>query len=143
MSQKDMVEVTGKSKSEISKLLALHDKVAPDVQDLARADKDSRMTKRHLYQVSRLNHDDQREVVGQIQKENLSAGETEKLVQAHAGIAPPKPTRKKAKGIGFRQKRYRTTEADVLITFRKANFSEDDLRTVVHELRRQIDRGDL
>ena len=63
-------------------------------------------------------------------------------MQAHSGIAAPKPTRKKVRGIASRQKRFRTTEADVLITFRKANFSDDDLRKVVHELRRLIDRGD-
>lgn len=139
LSQKDMAEVTGKSKSEISKLLALKDKVAPDLQELARFDESGTMTQRHLYNVSRLKPDQQREVVEAVQRDGLSAAETEKLVQTHAGIAPPKPTRKKAKGIAFRQKRFRTTEADVLITFRKTKFNDDDLRTVVHELRRQID----
>ncbi len=142
LSQKEIAEVTGKSKAEISKFLALKDRVAPDVQDLARNDEEGLMSQRHLYNVSRLNHSDQREVVEQIRRDKLSAAATESLVRSHAGVPPPKPTRKKAKGIAFRQKRFRTTEADVLITFRKANFSDDDLRTVVHELRRQIDRGD-
>jgi len=142
LSQKEIAEFTGKSKADISKFLALKDKVAPDVQDLARNDEDSLMTQRHLYNVSRLKHDDQREVVEQIRRDKLSAAATEALVQAHAGVSPPRPTRKKAKGIAFRQKRYRTTEADVLVTFRKANFGDNDLRTVVHELRRLIDRGE-
>jgi len=140
MSQKDMVEVTGKSKSEISKLLALRDKVAPELQELARTDESATMTKRQLYQLSRLDTEDQLVVADEIRRDNLSSDETEQLVKAHAGIAPPKPTRKRAKGIGFRQKRFRTKEADVLITFRRANFNDDDLRTVVHELRRMINR---
>jgi len=143
MTQKAMVEVTGKSKSEISKLLALHDRVAPEVKTLVRSDKDSRMTKRHLYQISRLGHDEQKEVVAEIQRDQLSAEDTEKLVQAHAGIPSAKPTRKKVKGISFRQKRFHTTVADVLVTFRKVNFDDNDLRQVIHELRRLVDRGEV
>lgn len=56
MSQKDMVEVTGKSKSEISKLLALRDNVAPELQELARTDESATMNKRQLYQLSRLDN---------------------------------------------------------------------------------------
>lgn len=142
LSQKQIGEVTGKSKSDISKFLALRDKVASDIQDVARGDNSGLMTQRHLYNLSRLQPDDQREVIEQVFRDNLSAAATEKLVQAHAGIAAPKPTRKKVRGIASRQKRFRTTEADVLITFRKTNFSNDDLRKVLHELRRLIDRGD-
>ena len=36
LSQKEIAKVTGKSKADVSKFLALRDKVAPDVQDLAR-----------------------------------------------------------------------------------------------------------
>lgn len=142
LSQKQIAEVTGKSKSDISKFLALKDKVVADVQDMARTDTSGLMTQRHLYNLSRLKPDDQRDVAEQVRRDKLSAAATEKLVQAHSGIAPPKPTRKKGNGIASRQKRFRTTEADVLITFRKANISDDDLRTVVHELRRLIDRGE-
>lgn len=142
LSQKGIAEVTGKSKSDISKFLALKDKVAPEIQEMARADESGIMTQRHLYNLSRLKPNEQREVTAQIQQDNLSAAATEKLVQAHAGIAPPKPTRKLAKGISYRQKRFRTTEADVLITFRRANYNDDDLRQVIHELRRLVDRGE-
>ena len=119
MSQKELVSVTGKPKSEISKLLALKDKVAPDIQEMARADESGTYTKRHLYQISRLQPDDQRSVAEEIRRDNLNALDAEKLIRSHAGIAPPRPTRKKVRGIAFRQKRFRTTEADVLITFRK------------------------
>lgn len=142
LTQKVMVEVTGKSKSEISKLLALHDKVAPDVQQVARIGEADILTQRHLYNLSRLDHDLQREVVKEIHRDRLTAEDTERLVQSHAGNASLNALPKRVTGLASRQRRYRTTDADVLVTFRKTKFGDDDLRQVVHELRRIIDAPD-
>lgn len=142
LNQKEMATVTGKSKSEISKLLALRDKVAPELQKMARSNSDSHMTKRHLYQISQLDKGEQLEVARDVQKQGLSADETEAVVQGRKGNESKnsKSRRSKPRGIGSRQKRFRTAEADVLMTFRRSSYTDDDVRAVVDELQRTLGR---
>ena len=56
LTQKAISDLTGKPQSEISKFLAIHDWVAPEVQQLAReqADSETPLTMRHLYNISKL-----------------------------------------------------------------------------------------
>lgn len=137
LTQKDLCRVTGKPKSEISKLLALHDKVDPDVQKLARNDAGGKLTKRHLYNISKLKSDQQRELAAQIQDQNLNALETERLVDSKS---PSDKTKRKSieEGLPARQQRFFTPEADVLITFRSAGFTRADVQHVISYIGTEI-----
>lgn len=124
MRQQQLAEVTGKPKGEISKLLALHDKVVPEVQEMARSESETKLTKRHLYNISKLPEDQQSEVAQRVQRDGLTAIETEQLTS--------KGTRRK--GIAARQRRFHTDDADVVVTFRKAGHTDDDARRVLAKL---------
>lgn len=131
LSQKELAEATAKPKSEISKLLALHDKIVPEVQSIARDDPQSPLTKRHLYTISKLKPDEQREVAAAVEDRGLTAVQTENLVARRSPGESPKPKRN---GIAERQRRFKTSKADVVMTFRRTRFSDEDVRSVVVEL---------
>jgi ParB family transcriptional regulator, chromosome partitioning protein len=137
LSQTEIASVTGKSKAEISKFLALHDKVVPEVQKLARGDFDSNLSRRHLYSLSRIAPEEQPELADRIVRENLTADRTEQITRAASH--KEKPTIKKRRGIQMRQMRFKTSKADVLMTFHKQSISEQDIATTVAELTEQID----
>lgn len=119
-------ELTGKPKGEISKLLALHDKVIPEVQKLARS-ADAELTKRHLYNISKLPADQQEKVAKQVASGKLTAIATEKLVDCRQRNVKPR-------GIQARQKRFHTPQADVVMTFRKVSISTEEIRIVLKHI---------
>ena len=130
LKQVELCRVTGKPKSEISKLLALHDKVDPEIQAIARSDSEHQLTKRHLYNISKLKPNKQREIATKVQQEQLTAKQTEQLINAGSH----KMHVKKQPGIAARQRRYKTAKADVVITFRRTTISDADIRQVIVEL---------
>lgn len=140
LSQRELSEVTGKPKSEISKLLALHDKVTPEVQTLARSDTDNPLTKRHLYNISKLPTEQQLPMAQRIQSESLNALGTEQLIDSISPKAKASSTKaiKKSTGIAARQRRFKTKTADVLMTFRHASVTQDDILAVLSELQHAL-----
>jgi len=140
LSQRELCEVTGKPKSEISKLLALHDKVTPEVQTLARSDTDSPLTKRHLYNISKLPAEQQLPMAERIHSESLNALGTEQLIDSISpkAKASAAKTSKKSIGISARQRRFKTKSADVVMTFRHANVTQDDIHAVLSELQQAL-----
>ncbi len=128
--------MTGKSKAEISKFLALHDKVVPDVQDLARSDAGSALSRRHLYSLSRLAPEEQGDLAQRIIREQLTADRTDQLTRPAS--RSEKPTTRRPKGIQSRQRHFKTSKADVLITFQKQSITDDDLVAVVRDLAAQL-----
>jgi ParB family chromosome partitioning protein len=128
MSQQDLAHETGKPKGEISKLLAMHDDVIDEVKTMAASDVASRLTKRHLYNLSKLKPDDQRELAGRIQAENLTAVDTERFVAERVGRKQPKG---RAANVGLRQWRFKTDAAELVITFHKSRFTAADIRAVL------------
>lgn len=121
LSQTEIAIVTGKSKAEISKFLALHDKVVPEVQKLARGDSGSQLSRRHLYSLSRIAPEEQPELADRIVRENLTADRTEQLTRAASH--KEKPTVRKRRGIQQRKRQFKTSKADVLITFHKQSMA--------------------
>lgn len=134
LKQTDLCRVTGKPKSEISKLLALHDKVAPEVQDMARRDSTSKLSKRHLYNISKIKPEKQIEVAKQVQDEGLTAQATERLINKDSH----KLNVRKQPGIAARQRRFKTSHADVVITFQRKSPTDDDVRGVLHQIGEQL-----
>lgn len=134
LSQKQISELTGKPTSEISKFLAIHDRVSPEVQKLAReqSEADSPLTMRHLYNISKLGDATaQKELAGEVQSKRLTALETEQLVTKRL-------TRGERPRTRFALRAFITSKAKVTITFQKQTVSTDDLIAALDEVRLQL-----
>jgi ParB family transcriptional regulator, chromosome partitioning protein len=83
----EIATLTGKSLGEVSKLVALVDKVIPEVQKSVREVGEATMTKTHLYLLSQLEPDQQKRLAARIHREHLTVLETEKLIRE--GQEPP------------------------------------------------------
>ena len=144
LSQRELCEVTGKPKSEISKLLALHDNVVPAVQTLARSDTDSPLTTRHLYNISKLKPEQQIELAERVKAESLSAFQTEEIVASLTPKASAKAPKvlKKSQGLSSRQRRFKTSQADVLVTFHRVGVTTQDILQVLDELREGLEKAE-
>jgi len=132
-SQTELAKATGKNKSEISRLLSLLD-LDSDVQKAARHDANEKITKRHLFALARLPASRQRELLEQIQDDNLTARNTERRAVKMQQMA--KGGRKA--GEPYKRWRFQTNEATVVVTFRKRNVSNQD---VLEALREAIEKA--
>lgn len=133
LTQQDLVERTGKSKGEVSKLLSILS-LDPQVQRDARDDTTGRITKRHLYSLSRIPAQKQLEVLKRVRRDELSATDTERLVLRMQG-SRDKP---KKRGAPVTTRRFATKDATVVLTYRKKDVSDTDLLTTLREVRSQI-----
>lgn len=133
--QQKLAQLTGKPQSEIARLLAILT-IEPETQKLARADETGSLSKRHLYAASQLEKpEQQRQLVQAIQAQKLTAAETEKLVRA---TKPDKTTGSAKEGAPTTRKRYVTSKATVLLTFRKRHVTPNDEVTALQEAIREV-----
>ena len=142
LSQQQISQMTGKSKGDISKFLKLRDAIIPEVQQQARQQLDDRgasLTKRHLYNIAKLPPDEQTAFASRVQTEQLTALETEQLVQRKMSSKSPTIRRD---GLPARQRKLHTSIADVVMTFQRKGFTADDIRTVIRELANQFETVD-
>lgn len=135
--QNELAEQTGKSKGEISKLLSILELDA-EVQSIARSDSHGRISKRHLYAISRLPVTQQKTVLARVQRDNLTAVDVERIAAREA-----KRSEETARGGPpvFRRS-FRTSRAHVSFVFRSNDISDDDVLHALHEVRRQLGRHD-
>lgn len=134
LSQKQISDLTGKPPSDISKLLAIHDRVTPEVLLLARERSNSTplLTMRHLYNLSKLDSvTAQKELADDIQKRGLTAVETEQRVTKHLSQGKRPHSRHKSKT-------FVTSNAKVTIIFQQPSASTDDFLTALDEARSQL-----
>ena len=133
--QKQISELTGKPQGEISKFLAIHDRVVPEVQQMAREQSDTArtLTMRHLYNIAKLPQSEQKAVADQIRNSHLTATETEELVSRTRGRS-----RRRSAGLQARQRRFHTDTADVLITFNRVGPTNADVRAVLESIQQQV-----
>jgi len=136
LTQTELCRVIGKGKSEISKFLALHDKVDPAIQEEARQE-NSRLSKRHLYSMSKLKPKDQINLANKVREETLTARETEDLAQQKSTSVRVR----KSTGLAARQRRFSTNHADVVITFHKQSTADADVRNILGEIETQLRCG--
>lgn len=138
MSQQDIVESVGKPKAEVSKFLSMRDYVQPEVKKMAveNAGEKADLTGRHLYNLSKLKPAEQKPLAERIWRDKLTAMETERIVRER--LRGEHSMGKANRGLGARRRRFQTAHADVVMTFRKAKPSDDDVRSVLKELRRQL-----
>jgi len=132
-SQQDLARETGKSKGEISKLLALLD-LDPVVQKLAREDKSGHITRRHLYAIRSLPAGEQLTIIQKTQQEALTAEDVERIVANQVESLEGH----KRRGAPVSHHRFSTSHASVTITFRKKNVTTEDIMTALDEVRLQI-----
>ncbi|MDB5389425.1 MAG: stage 0 sporulation protein, partial [Planctomycetaceae bacterium] len=113
LSQDDIAKLTGKPKSEISRLLSLQ-KIAPEIQIEIRADPRGPLSRRHLVAVAQVPEPEQIPLVQKIRAEKLSAMETEReatKVRLRIGKAD-------RRGAPSTIRRYLVGTTTVQITFR-------------------------
>jgi len=136
MTLADIASLTGKSIGEVGKLVALVERVVPEVQERVREVADASFTKRHLYALSHMQPDQQKRMAGRIEREQLTVLETERLVRA--GLEPM--TRKKAKPRGRPQKHIRvsTKYGIVQLTPIDRHYNNQTLIAMLHEARREL-----
>ena len=131
--QKQLAEETGKPESEISKLLALQ-KLDPEVQRAARAPDQTALSKRHLYAMTQLKPETQREVAATVREKHLTAIETEHVVKSKKAAAADR----KPRGAPVVHLRYATQHATVTLNFRKKNVTAADILAALDEARSKV-----
>lgn len=134
--QKRIAKETGKSEGEISKLLSLQ-QLAPEVQKAARDDATSRITKSHLYALTKLPPQSQRKLIALVLRDGLTTADLEKLVEREH-VRPGKPKRR---GAPVKHVRFSTSRATVTVTFRKRDVTNSDVVTALDEARVQVDQA--
>ncbi len=132
-SQTEIARQTGKSKVDVSKLLTIHDRVVDSVKELGQQEV-GKMSKRHMYNIARLPATQQEDIAEQVIAEGLNSQQTESLVDQ---LSPKKHIAVK-KGLAGRQRRFKTSKADVLMTFTKEKITAGDIQRVIQELTGQV-----
>jgi ParB family chromosome partitioning protein len=134
-SQKELAVETGKSEGEISKLLAIL-ALDPDVQKLAREDTTGTITKRHLYAIVKCSPQAQHAAIHAIVRHQLTVEDTDRLVakersKSHAA----------KRGAPVTRLTFRTTQATVVMTFRRKEVRPIDIVAVLEDLKRQVEKS--
>jgi ParB family chromosome partitioning protein len=132
-SQRDLARETGKSKGEISKLLALLD-LDPAVQKVARDDQSGRISRRHLYAIRALPAERQLSLLRRAQQEAMTAIDMEQL----AAKETEGPASRGRRGAPVSRHRYSTSQAIVSLTFRKKDVTTHDILAALDEARLQV-----
>jgi ParB family chromosome partitioning protein len=127
-SQDDLARLTGKPKSEISRLLALLSLV-PEAQQRARQDQN--LSRRQLYAISQLKPDRQLAFLEDIQRQGLKTEETEELVRREK-----RPAHRRGAPVTLR--RFQTGGAVVTVSFRKRSVADNDVLAALDEARMQL-----
>jgi ParB family chromosome partitioning protein len=131
VSQEALAKLTGKPKSEISRLLALLT-IGPEAQGLARNSPD--LGKRQLYAIARAEPETQTTLIRQIQEQSLTASETEALAKKTQRT----PSGSRQRGAPTTHRRFRTSQASVLVTFRKRHVENADILAALDEVQNQL-----
>lgn len=135
-SQKMLADETGKSPGEISKLLSILT-LDPEAQSFARSDDTGRISKRHLYALSKLPAPMQTSVLRKVQQQNLTAIDVERITE--------RMTRQMETGDRRGHTQFRRTfkvpQGTVTFTFHGNTIADNDVMAAIHEIRRQLGEG--
>jgi ParB family chromosome partitioning protein len=128
--QKQLAAETGKPEAEISKFLKLLE-LSPLVQKESRADPSGVLSFRHLYNIARLEPQEQETMASAVREQRLSAVETEQLVRKtiERRTAPPK------RGAPITKIELLTSKAKVTLLFRKQTPDRSDILAALEEAR--------
>jgi len=131
LSQDALAKLTGKPRSEISRLLALLT-IGPEAQGLARGS--SSLGKRQLYAIARAEPEAQTTLIREVQQHGLTASETEALAKKTLRT----PSGGRQRGSPTTHRRFKTSQASVLVTFRKRQVASADILAALDEVRNQL-----
>ncbi len=135
--QQQLAQQTGKSKGEISKLLSILS-LDPSVQNVARQDETGRISKRHLYALSRLPVPLQGSLLKRIKREDLTAVDVERFAEREARRRETGD----ARGSRTFRRSFRTSRAHVTFTFRTDTIGDEHVLEAIQEIKRQLARSD-
>lgn len=138
-SQKQIAELTAKPESEISKILSLL-KLNPAIQSECRHDPTGSVSRRHLENIAKLTPEEQMPFLREVRERNLTAKETERIVQEKLEEQGGE-TRRGAPSI-FRRK-FTTSKATVILSFRRKLVSVQDVLDALNEARQQVKEGGI
>jgi ParB family transcriptional regulator, chromosome partitioning protein len=135
MTPAEIAKLTGKSIGEVAKLIALVERVVPEVQERVRVIGEASLTKRHLYTLSQLPPDQQKRLAGRIEREQLTVLETERLVRA--GLEPAK---RRTHSVGRPRKHIRIPTKFGLVQLIPTDpqFTDETLLAMLREARREL-----
>ena len=138
MTQQQIAETIGKAKGEISKFLSIHDRVISSVKELAigSGEGKAKLSKRHLYNLSKLPTSKQQQASERIGEKQLTAVETEHLVEELS--RPLRKTKIRRSGIAARQHHINTSLANLVLTFYKSDFGFEEIRATLKEALDQL-----
>jgi ParB family chromosome partitioning protein len=140
MTPAEIAKLTGKSIGEVAKLIALVERVVPEVQERVRSIGEASLTKRHLYTLSQLPPDQQKRLASRIEREQLTALETERLVRA--GLEPAKQE-KRSVGRPRKYIRIPTKYGIVQLTPVDPKFTDETLLAMLREAKRELSGAEL
>jgi ParB family transcriptional regulator, chromosome partitioning protein len=132
----EIARLTGKSIGEVGKLIALVERVVPEVQQKVREVGNASLTKRHLYTLSQLSPKEQKRLAARIEREQLTALETERLVRA--GLEPARREEVRTVGRPSKHIRIPTKFGLVQLTPADPHFTDETLLAMLREARREI-----
>lgn len=135
-SQAELAHLIGKPKSEISKFLAMVNRLDPGVQTIAE-EADAGLGKRHLYAISQLPAQQQKQLVQHVRRRALTADATEDLVAQQLRRLSGVTHERRAATI----RRFRTSVGTLSFTGRPGRAQDDDVLTALDEVRSQL-RGE-
>jgi len=138
MTPTDIAKGTGKSLAEVTKLIALVEKVAPGVQQRVRALADTSLTKRHLYALSKLEPDQQLQFAERIKREELTAIDTERLVKRSTARRSPVEPNACKQGRPRKHVQLSTSLGTVRLTPSEPDFTDDTLAGMLKEALEQF-----
>jgi ParB family chromosome partitioning protein len=129
----DLVRLTGKSKGEISKKLSTARNVVPTVQADAQAHPRS-LTGEHLYAISKLPPNQQRQVAREVRDKRLTTKQTKELVEAR---------RLRSAGVRHQSqatltRSFHTHHGIVLVKTKRGQSSDDHIIAALKEAQRQV-----
>jgi ParB family chromosome partitioning protein len=136
MSVREIAGMTGKSAGEVSKLIALVERVAPDVQQRVRQVGEISLTKRHLYALTQLEPEQQMRLALRIERHQLTADETERLVRTGAELHAT--GKQPGRGRPRKHVRIPTRYGLVQLTPDAPDYDDHFLIAMLHEARRQL-----
>lgn len=136
MTTTEIAATTGKSVGEVSKLIALVERVAPDVQERVRQLTDASLTKRHLYALTQLEPHQQMRLAQRIEREQLTAADTERLVRA--GLDFPTTQPPGSRGRPRKHIRLATKYGMVQLTPNDPGFDDQTLIAMLREAQDQL-----
>ena len=136
-SQQELAKHTGKSEGEISKILSIHS-IDPKAQKVARSDTSGRVTKRHLYAITRLDPPSQLRLIERIQSYELSAIDIERFVARRLKSKQSADNR----GPRYARRQFTTLVGRVIFHLRKPEITDDDVLAAITEIEQQLSRHD-